>query len=126
MAVDIVGGIRKLVDKGGDLFAQKVVMTEESLAPWDSGQLASSITAIKNGLGSYTVTTNASGSNGFEYPARIEAGQAVYPTGKYVHNFYDGRGLVPAIYYKGKWHEMANPSKRSHFAKKTVSKYGGH
>ena len=125
MAVRLVQGVQKLIDKGGDMFAKKVVMTEKSLAPWDSGRLASSITAIKTGLGSYTVTTNAVGDNGVAYPARIEAGQAVYPTGKFVHNFYDGRGLVPAIYYKGKWHEMANPSHQSHFAKKTVSRYGG-
>lgn len=126
MPVRLYAGVRDLCDKGGDMFVKKVVMTEKSLAPWDTGRLASSIAPIKHKIGSYTVSTNAAGDNGVEYPARIEAGDAVYPTGRYMHNFYDGRGLVPAIYYKGKWHEMANPSHRSHFAKKTVSKYGGH
>lgn len=125
MAIRMYAEVVKLIDKGGDLFTQKVVMTERSLAPWDTGNLASSIKSIKRGVGSYIVTTNAYGKNGVAYPARIEAGDAVYPTGRYMHNFYDGRGLVPAIYYKNKWHEMANPSKRSHFASKTVSRYGG-
>ena len=126
MAVKLYSTVEKLIDKGGDLFVQKVIMTEKSLAPWDTGRLANSIMSIKHKVGSYTVTTNAAGDNGVEYPARIEAGDAVYPTGRYMHNFYDGRGLVPAIYYKKKWHEMANPSHQSHFAKKTVSRYGGH
>lgn len=126
MAVRLYSAVEKLVDRGGDLFSEKVAMTERSLAPWDTGRLASSIRPIKRKIGSYIVSTNAVGDNNVAYPARIEAGDAVYPTGRYVHNFYDGRGLVPAIYYKNKWHEMANPSHESHFAKKTVSKYGGH
>lgn len=126
MAVRLYETVERLVDHGGDLFVQKVIMTERSYAPWDTGNLASHIMSIKHGIGSYTVTTNSVGENGVAYPARIEAGDAVYPTGRYMHNFYDGRGLVPAIYYKKKWHEMANPSKQSHFARKTVSRYGGH
>lgn len=126
MAVRLYDGVVELIDKGGDLFAEKVAMTERSLAPWDSGNLATHIKPVKRKLGSYIVSTNSVGKNGVAYPARIEAGQAVLPTGKYMHNFYDGRGLVPAIYYKGKWHERANPSKQSHFAQKTVSRYGGH
>lgn len=125
MAVRLYSAVEELVDKGGDLFVKKVIMTEKSYAPWDTGNLANSIMSIKHKVGSYTVTTNAVGENGVAYPARIEAGQAVYPSGRYMHNFYDGRGLVPAIYYKKKWHEMANPSHRSHFASKTVSRYGG-
>lgn len=123
MAVHLVREVEKIIDHEADLFVQKVMMTERSLAPWDTGKLASSIHSIKTGLGSYIVTTNAVGKNGVAYPARIEAGDAVYPTGKYKVDFHDGRGPVPAIYYKDKWHEMARASKQSHFAQKTVSRY---
>lgn len=123
MAVHLVKEVENMIDHGGDLFVTKVMMTERSLAPWDTGNLAKSIHSIKNGLGSYTVTTAATGKNGVAYPARIEAGDAVYPTGAFTHNFFDGRGAVPAIYFKNKWHEMANPSKQSHFAARTVSRY---
>lgn len=123
MAVRLVEEIEKVVDREADLFVQKVVMTEKSLAPWDTGRLANSIHPIKQGLANYIITTDAVGDNDVAYPARIEAGDAVYPTGKYVHNFYDGRGLVPAIYFKGKWHEFARASKQSGFAQKTVSRY---
>ena len=67
MAVHLVQGVQKLIDKGGDMFAKKVVMTEKSLAPWDSGRLASSITAIKTGLGSYTVTSYRSRTSSLPY-----------------------------------------------------------
>ena len=121
--VDIVGGIEKIVDHEADLFVKKIIMTERSLAPWDTGKLANSIHSVKLGLCDYIITTNAVGTNGVAYPARIEAGDAVYPTGRFKVDFHDGRGPVPAIYYKGKWHELARASKQSHFALKTVSRY---
>ncbi len=123
MAVRLVREVENLIDHGGDLFVKKVMMTERSLAPWDTGKLAKSIHSIKHGLGAYTVTTEAVGKNSVAYPARIEAGDAVYPTGKFKHDFHDGRGPVPAIYYHNKWHEMARASRQSHFAAKTVSRY---
>ena len=119
--VHLARAVEKIIDTQADEFVSEVVAYEKSIAPVDTGRLVASIHSEKMGLGSYIVTTDAYGDNGFEYPARIEAGQAVYPTGKFMHNF--GDGLVPAIYFKHAWHEMARPSSRSHFARNTVNRF---
>jgi len=117
MAVDIVGGITKLVDQGAGQFMQEVVATARGNAPVDTGFLSSSISGVKVGVGKYEVGTNAVGRNGFAYPARIEFGQEVTAThAKALHFVSHGNQITT---------KHAAPSKQSHFMKKTVSKYGG-
>ena len=121
MAVDIVSGINKLVDSGGDKFAEEVRIAAARNAPYETGMLAGSIIKIKNGVGSYTITTNAVGFNGygFAYPAHIEAGEGVKATRHKALHFY----AVPAgeVFTKS-----TKPSAKSHFMRNTVSMYGGH
>lgn len=93
-------------------FANKAMRLASTNAPKDSGALAGSIDLHFLGTGKYKISTNAAGSNGFEYPARIEAGEWVVP------NANNKRG---AIWFKGNWHLAAAPSSKSHFMKNTVS-----
>lgn len=115
MAVRLVSGVKQLIDKGAGQFMQEVVATERSLAPIDTGNLAGSITGRKVKLGSYVITTNAVGRNGFAYPLHIEFGQGGY-SAKGMHFVTHGREVIT---------KSTAPSKQSHFARKTISKYGG-
>ena len=119
MAVHLVDGVEKLIDKGAGQLVQKVVATARGFAPVESGYLAGSISGHKIGIGSYEVSTNAVGRNGFAYPAHIEAGEGVHAT-----NSKDG--LLHFV-INGDWivtHSTA-PSEKPHFMRKTVRKYGG-
>lgn len=109
--VHLARAVEKIIDTQADEFVNEVVAYEKSIAPVDTGRLVASIHSEKMGLGSYIVTTAAYGDNGFEYPARIEAGQAVYPT------------RAKALWYHDSWHSMARPSSRSHFARNTVNRF---
>lgn len=112
MAVYIVATIQNyILDKSEDI-VKDVVKTMKNEAPKDSGQMADSIGAIRTGKFTWIVSTHASNPyNGFEYPARIELGQAVYPT------------KAKALWFHNKWHKKSSASKKSGFAKATVAKF---
>ena len=117
MAVNLVRGFEREVDRVMGLKIQEIVAAERGFAPVDTGNLAGSITGRKVSLGKYIVTTNAVGRNGFAYPAWIEFGETIYPTNKKVLHFIaHGR----QVYAKS-----AGPSAQSHYAQKTISAYGG-
>lgn len=126
MAVYIVGHLDTVVVEALDRLADDGVSIAKSNAPHDSGALEDSIHKEVTGLYSRKVTTNAAGSSGkkankkrFEYPARIEAGDEVIPSGRYKHNF--GAGPEPAIWFKGRWHKKAGASAKSGFMEKTMN-----
>lgn len=109
--VHIAQGIETLVEEAASKIADKAVVLEKSKAPVSSGNLMASIHKEATSRFSYIITTNASGDNGFQYPARIEAGQAVVPTrAKYLHFYVHGN----EVYTK-----RAKASIKSHFAKNT-------
>lgn len=116
MAVRLVSAIEQLIDKGAGQFMQEVVATERGLAPVDTGNLAGSITGRKVKFGSYVVTTNAVGRNGFAYPLHIEFGQGA-TSARGMNFITHGKQLYRV-------HSVA-PSKQKHFAQKTISRYGG-
>lgn len=117
MAVNLVRGIEREVDRIMGQKVQEMVAMERSLAPVDTGNLASSITGRKVKLGSYIITTNARGRNGFAYPAWIEFGEVMFPThAKALHFVSHGKNIVAS---------SAGPSKQSHYARKTIAAYGG-
>lgn len=112
MAFDLYTPTRKLLMQACNEVADKAMRMAQVNAPKDSGRLAMSIEWISQGIGRYTVITNAVGDNGFPYPARIEAGEGVVP---------NSRNKYGAIWFKGNWHLAAAPSTQSGFMKKTVS-----
>lgn len=112
MAIRLVNGIETLVEEAASKIADKAVILEKHNAPVSSGKLMASIHKIAIDRFSYVITTNASGDNGFQYPARIEAGQAVVPTQAKALRF-SVKGGKP-FYTK-----YAKPSSKSHFAKNT-------
>lgn len=122
MAVDILGGIEDMVDKGGTQFVEQVRMTAVGNAPFETGMLAGSISFTKVALGEYVISTHAKGYNGTEYPLRIEFGEPVVPTVKKALKFwapgggYAGRPIIT---------KYAAPSTKSHFARNTIIAYGG-
>lgn len=117
MAVALVAGVEKLIDKGGHQFVHEVVATFRANAPVDTGQLVGSIRSHRITLGRYEVSTNAHGHNGVEYPLHIEYGEVVFATKKKALHFVShGKNIVA---------KSAAPSKQSHFARNTISKYGG-
>lgn len=113
MAIRLVAGIEDLVDDASEKIALQAVDMAKGYAPVDTGQLQGSIRKIKVGLASWKITTFAYGDNGFEYPARIEAGQPVVAThAKALHFVAHGKDIHT---------KRAAPSSKSHFAKKTIS-----
>ena len=117
MAVRLVSAVEKLIDKGGDKFVEQVRMTAVGNAPVDTGMLAGSISYKKLGIGHYMISTHARGFNGVEYPLRIEFGEPVYATNAKVLHFWAHGNEVYA--------KSAAASSKSHFAKNTISAYGG-
>lgn len=112
MAVHLVDGIERLVELGmQDIVQDEIVPYAKREAPHDTGRLRASIHAIQTGRFDWIVTTNARGDNGVEYPARIEKGQAVYPT------------KAKALWYHKRWHSMARASYQSHFMENTVNRF---
>lgn len=113
MAVHLVDGITELVEDASEKIALKAVDMAKGYAPVDTGQLKASIKQHRTGLASWMISTDAYGDNGFQYPARIEAGQAVVATNhKALHFVAHGHEV---------WTKRAAPSSKSHFAKKTIS-----
>lgn len=115
MATNLYGVTRDMLTRICDDFANKAVEVAKGNAPvamYNGGRLRDSIHVISQGIGRYRVTTAANGDNGFPYPARVEAGDWVYPSAS------NKRG---AIYFYGSWHLCAAPSTRSHFMEDTVS-----
>ena len=108
MAVNLVAPIEQVILTVGDDLANKAVEIAKGNAPVDTGQLSASINTYKTSKWSWRVLTDAYGWNGFEYPARIEAGEAVYPTKK---NY---------VWFHGQPHLFASASGQSHFMKKTM------
>lgn len=119
MAVNLVGTVEKLIDKGASDFVEQTRMTAVSNAPVDTGMLAGSISWQKVSLGSYIVSTHAAGYNGFEYPARIEAGEGVAATRKKALHFWSSK-------YGEVYAKSVGASAKSHFMRNTVNSYGGH
>lgn len=115
MAVDLVSGVEKIVHDGGQKFVNKVVAVEKSLAPVSSGRLMASIHADPVGLGTWIVTTTAFGDNGFQYPARIEAGEGVVAT--------NAKALHFVVHGKSVYTKAVSASSKSGFAKKTISRF---
>lgn len=113
MAVRLVEGVERLLEDATLKIAQKAVIIEKHKAPVSSGQLMASIHYIKTGKCAYIITTQAFGDNGFQYPARVEAGQDVVPTQAKVLRFvvHD-----TTVYAK---RTSVKPT-RSHFADKTI------
>lgn len=117
MAVRLVRGVERELDRLSGQLVQEIVTMERALAPVDTGQLAGSITGTKVGLCHYIVTTNAVGRNGFAYPLHIEYGQPVVAgKGKTLHFITHGKEVFA---------KSTAPSAQSHFAKKTIAAYGG-
>lgn len=113
MAVHIEDGISELIDDASEKIALQAVNMAKGYAPVDTGQLKGSIQKHKTGLASWQVSTFAYGDNGFEYPARIEAGQGVT-----AHRGRLLRFVTHGVEVRTKY---AAPSSKSHFAKKTIS-----
>lgn len=113
MAVHLVDGVTDLIEDASEKIALKAVNMAKHYAPVDTGQLKGSIQKRKIGVAAWQVSTFAYGDNGFEYPARIEAGQAVVAhRGRLLH--FVTHGVEVRTPY-------AAPSSKSHFAKKTIS-----
>lgn len=123
MAVHFEATLRNLFNEAGDQIVKRFEAQAKTNAPHDSGRLAASIHTVKDGEFHWTVSTHASGDNGFQYPARIEAGEPVVPSGKYHHNFGGSLGWRPAIWYKDAWHTGAKPSIQSHFMERTIAQF---
>ena len=113
MSVRLEAGVRELLKKGAERVANKAVVIEKSNAPVSSGRLMASIHKIQMGEFSYVITTRAFGDNGFQYPARIEAGQGVTATNaKALHFVVNGTEIHT---------KSVRPSAKSGFANKTIS-----
>lgn len=112
MAVYIVATVKNyMLEKSEDIVRQ-VVTTMKGNAPVDSGAMANSISPIRTGEFRWIISTHAANPvNGFEYPARIELGQAVYPT------------KAKALWFHDRWHKKSSASKKSGFAKRTVAMF---
>lgn len=123
MAVHFEATLRNLFNEAGDQIVKRFEAQAKTNAPHDSGRLANSITSVKDGEFHWTVSTHASGDNGFEYPARIELKQPVIPSGRYMHYFPKLGQVLPAIWYKGGWHTGAKPSGQSEFMKRTIAQF---
>lgn len=119
MAVKMVSTVRKMLKGEFDNIATRAMLQASGNAPYDSGNLAASIEWHSRGFGKYTVKTNAVGSNGVAYPARIEAGDPVFPNQKRQGWAYYPRG----IWYHNQWHSSARASSKSHFMEKTVENF---
>jgi len=113
MAVHLVDGVTELIDDASSKIALKAVDMAKGYAPVDTGQLKASIMQHKMGLASWLISTDAYGDNGFQYPARIEAGQEVVAT--------HAKALRFVTHGHEVWTKRAAPSSKSHFAKKTIS-----
>lgn len=116
MTVHLVDNVMKMIDEQAEKIVEDIVQTMKDNAPVDSGQMRDSISAKKVGKYRWIISTHATRpatntSPAFEYPARIELGQTVYPT------------KAKALWFHGRWHKKSAASKKSGFAKKTVSKY---
>lgn len=116
MAIRIVDAVENYIQSEADKIVQQVVDAMKDEAPRDSGQMADSISATKTGKYTWIVSTHAvrpatKHSPAFEYPARIELGQTVYPTkSKY-------------LWFYGGWHKKSNASSKSGFGKRTVARF---
>lgn len=112
MAVYIAAKVENYILDKSEEIVQDVVSTMKAEAPRDSGQMANSIRSIRTGKFKWIISTHAANPiNGFEYPARIELGQAVYPT------------KAKALWFHGRWHKVSRASSKSGFAKRTVAKF---
>lgn len=117
MAVRLASEVEDMLDKWADDFVRDIVKTEINNVPVSDGLLVGSISQKKLGIGKYVVGTHAAGYNDVEYPLRIEYGEPVVPTRKKALRFWvQGHQVVT---------DYAAPSKKSHFAKKTILAYGG-
>ena len=114
--INLVSAVENKTLEIADEFAENAVKIAKGNAPHDSGHLIASINTYKTSKWSYIVTTDARGSNKFEYPARIEAGEEVHPNQKRQGWAYQPR----AIWYHGTWHNMARASAQSGFMEKTM------
>ena len=117
MAIRIVDAVENYIQSEADKIVQQVVDAMKEEAPRGanvdtSGHMADSISATKTGKYTYIVSTHAANPvNGFEYPARIELGQTVYPTkSKY-------------LWFYGGWHKKSSASSKSGFGKRTVARF---
>ena len=111
--VRLVAGVEELIQKGGEEVAKQAVELAPLYTPESSGRLVHSITVTQVDHFKWRVSTHAYGDNGFEYAARIEAGQGVVATqAKVLHFKVHGRD----IYAKS-----VGASKKSHFMKNTKS-----
>ena len=113
MAVRLVAGVEEIVEDAASQIADKAVIMEKHNAPVSSGKLMASIHKIAMDRFSYVITTNAFGDNGFQYPARIEAGQGVVPT--------QAKALHFVVHGKSVYTKHAKASSKSGFANKTIS-----
>lgn len=115
MAIHLGNVAAEFAKKGGEECCRQGVNAAKGFAPKRSGKLAASIHSYQTSPSSWLVTTAASGSNGFAYPARIEFGEPVVPTGKYT---FHG---VPAIWYEDEWHPGgARATEQPEFMKKAM------
>lgn len=113
MAVDLVNGVRKLVDDALNHATDNMVSIAKGSAPVDTGQLRASITKTKLGIGRYVISTNAVGANGVAYPLKIEWGEEVSGYQRFVYRGTEIRTNHVAA------------SKKSGYMKNAISKYGG-
>lgn len=113
MAVDIVGGVEKLLDDAFEHATSNMVSIAKGSAPVDTGNLRGHITKTKFGLGNYVISTNSVGQNGVAYPLKIEWGEAV---DGYQHFTYHNKDIKTT-------HVRA--SSRSGYMRNAISKYGG-
>ena len=117
MAVRLVKGVERELDRLSGQLVQEIVATERAFAPVDTGFLAGSISGRKVGPCHYVVSTNAVGRNGFAYPLHIEFGQPIVASkGKTLHFIAHGKEVFA---------KSTAPSAQSHFARKTIAAYGG-
>lgn len=112
MAVYMVGPVTNIINTALDRVTNDAVNIAKSNAPvGDTGQLSGNIHSEVISRWGRRVTTSAYGPyKGFEYPARIEAGEEVHPR----------PGNKKGLYYRGRWHRMSRASNESHFMEHTM------
>ena len=106
--IDLITPVFHFIEDAGNTLTDQAVSLAKANAPHDTGQLAGSIDSHHPGKFRWVIDTHANGWNGVAYPARIEAGDPVYPR------------RYGAVYFHGSWHLFADASKQSHFMEKTM------
>lgn len=119
MAVHYEATLRGLFEDAGQTIANQFVNQAKGNAPVgfkDSvGKLKANIWAEQTGEFTWLVSTHSVGWNGFAYPARVEAGEAVHAAPNKVLVFPKQEGPVFA--------KSSRASSKSHFMEKTVNSF---